>query len=169
MGYGSTLLKEFSELDYFSVYLAEEKINDYEAFKKVLRNNPGIYFYFSKEMKETKKIVLEAVAINGNILGNVSDELRADKDIVLKAIRTNPESIVYADRVLRDNNEIMLETLYLDSNMITFGSYRIKRICEGNDPYLSLMTHIKNEEYKKLNRELKITGEPIKREKINKI
>lgn len=162
------IIEELKSYDDFNIYLSKEDKEDFDKAHTLLKTNPELFTHFSKQIRHSRDVVLEAVKINGDILGRVADNFRCDKEIVLNAIRSQPHSIVYADLSLRDDNEVMLEVFDRDEVMVNVASFRIRKLCKDKKPYIALLTHIKEEEAKRLKYELE-ADKPIGKKKVNKI
>ena len=65
-------------------------------------NGVHVYKIKPKELKNDKKIVLEAVKQNGDALQYASEELKNDKEVVLEAVKRNRLALQYASKELKN-------------------------------------------------------------------
>lgn len=163
----------FDEMEHIGFYSMRNAPSDSEEdgikiIKSALQKAPGIYFYFSNNAKSIKSVVLEIVRTNGLTLADVCSDLQDDKEVVMEAVRQNPRAFEYASKRLKDDNELLLYVLERKPELIIRASYRAKKICKDQDPYVALLSHLREKEADTLRIELTI-NKPISKRKINKI
>ena len=59
-------------------------------------------------VREHRRLILAAVAINGYALQHAAPQLRADREVVLAAVAQNGRALEYASAELRANREVVL-------------------------------------------------------------
>lgn len=161
------IIEELKSYDDFDIYLSKEDKEDFDKAYKVIKERPELFSHFSKKIRHSRDVVLEAVKINGDILSRVADIFRNDKEVVLNAIRSQPHSIVYADLSIRDDNQVMLEVFEKDTAMVSVASYRIRKLCKDKNPYIALLTHIREQEAEQLR--IQLSNNSVEKRKIHKI
>ena len=101
------------------VQQAEYKFKDISSdFKKdrnfvleAVKLNGLILGWVGKKFSRDKEIVLEAVKENGYTLRNADENLKKDKDIVLEAVKESGSALQFSDKILRKDKKIVLEAL----------------------------------------------------------
>ena len=74
-----------------------------------------------------KSLVLKAVSLDGYILADASDALKADKDVVLKAVGKDGLALQYASPELQSDKDVVLAAVDQDAFAFEFVSPELKR------------------------------------------
>jgi len=81
--------------------LPECEFQDWDSLPSLPRPDGGALGLASKELRNDKEVVLEAVKTNWPALEFASDELRADRDVVLAAVKQDGRALEYASDELK--------------------------------------------------------------------
>eukprot|EP01080_Neovahlkampfia_damariscottae_P009253 gene9253-1340_t len=91
------------------------------------------FIYATEQMKDDKKLIIQAVNINPLILEYVSDRLKNDNDIYMTAFKKNSMSIKFLPEEYKSNEEIIIEGIKQHVKSLYFVSLKLK-----NDPNFML-------------------------------
>ena len=87
----------------------DELKQDKKLFLEAAKITGAVLQYASNELKQDKKFFLEAAEITGAVLKYASDELKEDKDFVLNMVKVHGIAFKYASDTLKKDQELFLE------------------------------------------------------------
>lgn len=91
----------------YQIEEVEKNFNNREFMVEALKNNaPWVLAYASDRLHADRKLMLEAVKQDGQLLYYASKELRDDKEVVEEAIKNKWLILKYASKRLRSDKEI---------------------------------------------------------------
>lgn len=91
-----------------------------------VRYTPVMLRDADESCKKNKKLFLEAVRQNGNLLEYADESLKRDKDVVLAAVRQSSHALKYADETLKNDKTIVLESVNSYGYALHFASPALK-------------------------------------------
>ncbi len=77
------------------------------------------------KFRDDKRVVLEAISLNGVFINGASERLRNDKEVVLKAVKNYGYSLQFASDNLKQDKEIVLAALKENPRSIDFAHRKI--------------------------------------------
>jgi hypothetical protein len=77
-------------------------------------------------VREHRRLILAAVAINGHALQHASPELRADRAVVLAAVETNSHALVHASAELRADRDVVLAAVAHNGYVLQYASPELR-------------------------------------------
>lgn len=102
---------EASEKEY-QIEEAEANYDNKDFMLQAIKDNATwVFAYASERLLSDKELILQAVAVDGQVLYYTSKELRDDKDVVLEAVKNKWLTIKYASKRLRSDKDIAINVL----------------------------------------------------------
>lgn len=126
------MLKAIKEDGFLINYASEELKNDTDLILGALEEtrNGEILKDVSEELRGNKEFMIKAVEQSFEGLKFASKELQNDKEVVLKAVQHAPSEFVYASENLKNDKEFMLELLQcsnISGLALEYASEELKR------------------------------------------
>ena len=97
--------------------------NHFEKIKNFLKNPQ----FASKNLKDDKEVVLEAVKKHELALQFASEELKADKNFILAAVNENGMALRYASEEWKNDKDVVNEAVKQDGRALQFASKGLQR------------------------------------------
>ena len=105
---------------------SKELQNSKSVVLRAVRTKGVSLVFASEALKSNKEIIVEAVKERGWALEYASKDLRNDKEVVLEAVRENGLTLKYATETLRNDKEVVLEAIKENGRSLKYACLKFR-------------------------------------------